>query len=264
MATTKNIQSIERAFSILELFQKTHDELGLKEISQALELNKSTAFGLVNTLLSLGYLHQNEQNQRYSLGLKVLSLSNAVKVHNIIIRIAHPHLVRLSGQFGETAHCAVEDNGSVIYLDKVEAQGAIYINTQIGAKSYIHCTGVGKCILAYMPPEKKEAILKSNLTTMTYNTLTNAERLREELSKIIQQGYATDNEEIEIGLSCVAVPVFSSLNKVVCAISISGFTPRIQTLNKQKEMVKALQQVSKEISVELYRYHPREEFHQGI
>lgn len=121
-----------------------------------LNLNKSTAFGFVNTLFSLGYLHQNEQTQRYSLGPKVLGLSNAAQIHNIIIRSAHPYLEMLSDQFGETAHCAVEAHGSVIYLDKVEAQGAIYINTQIGAKNYIHCTGVGKCIwLTCLPNGKR-------------------------------------------------------------------------------------------------------------
>ncbi|AKW17657.1 IclR family transcriptional regulator [Salmonella enterica] len=263
MATTKNIQSIERAFAILELFQKNREELGIKEISQMLDLNKSTAFGFVNTLFSLGYLHQNEQTQRYSLGPKVLGLSNAAQIHNIIIRSAHPYLEMLSDQFGETAHCAVEVHGSVIYLDKVEAQGAIYINTQIGAKSYIHCTGVGKCILAYMSPERKEAILSRKLTTMTYNTLSKADQLRENLSLVVQRGYAIDNEEIEIGLSCIAVPVFNAPNKVACAISISGFTPRMQESDKQEKMIKTLQQYSQELSVKLYQYHPHEEFKQS-
>ena len=83
MATTKTIQSLERAFSILELFQNGKPEMSLKEIADTIQLNKSTTFGLVNSLTTLGYLFQNEDNQKYSLGLKILSLTNAVKMNNI-------------------------------------------------------------------------------------------------------------------------------------------------------------------------------------
>ena len=139
MATTKNIQSVERAFSILELFQEGGaPERSVKEISEALGLNKSTTFGLINTLTNLGYLQQNEENQKYVLGLKLLSFSNAVKVQNIIIRSVHPYLEQISRKYGETVHCAVGQKGGVIYVDKVEATGSIYISTQIGTRNDLH------------------------------------------------------------------------------------------------------------------------------
>ena len=181
MATTKNIQSVERAFSILELFQKTGcTEHSLKEIAGAMELNKSTAFGLVNTLTELGYLQQNRENQKYALGLKLLSFSNTVKVQNIIIRTVHPYLEQINRKFGETVHCAVRQGDGVIYVDKVEATGSIHISTQIGTLNDLHCTGVGKCILAYLPPEDQERVLSGPLKTMTIHTITNAEQLRRE------------------------------------------------------------------------------------
>ncbi len=254
VATTKNIQSVERAFSILELFAAGSAEMSLKEIAAGADLNKSTAFGLVNTLASLGYLHQNDSNQKYTLGLKVLSLSNLVKVNSIIIRTVHPHLERLSHKFKETAHCAVESGDSVTYIDKVEAPGSIYINTQIGTKNYMHCTGVGKCMLAYSPEAKQQRILSGNLKTMTYNTITNAERLKEELVKIRQRAYATDDEEIEIGLSCIAVPVFAGEGYAAFAISLSGLTQRINGPHRQ-EMIEQLQQEAAAISRELYTLH---------
>ena len=228
MATTKNIQSVERAFAILESFQQSDDgERSVKEISEALGLNKSTAFGLINTLTDLGYLQQNEKNQKYYLGLKLLNFSNIIKVQNRIIRIVHPYLEQISRKYGETTHCAVERSGAVIYVDKVESSGSITINTHIGTQNYMHCTGVGKCILAYLPPEEQERVLAGPLVTKTFNTITNSEQLREEIRKVREQGYATDNEQDSIGLSCVAVPVFSTPSKVVCAISISGMTPKI-------------------------------------
>mgnify|MGYP005795735919 CR=1 FL=1 len=122
----------------------------------------------------------------------------------------------------------MEHNDAVVQVDKVETSGSISINSHIGTQNYLHCTGVGKCILAYMPPEAQERVLSAPLATKTFNTITNSEQLRDEIQRVREQGYATDNEEDSIGLSCVAVPVFSASGKVVCTISISGMTPRIQ------------------------------------
>jgi len=254
MSTTKSIQSVERAFSILELFQQSNvSERSVKEIAEALALNKSTTFGLINTMTNLGYLQQNQENQKYVLGLRLLGFSNAVKVQNIIIRTVHPYLEQINHLYNETTHCAVEDNGSVIYLDKVEATGSIYINTQVGTRNYLHCTGVGKCILAYLPEEKREIVYAGNLKTMTYNTITNSERLREEIETVRRDGYAADNEEISIGLTCVAVPVFSALETVACAISVSGMTPRIQ-IALNNGLVQDLKKVASAISKNCFNF----------
>ncbi|SFP30041.1 transcriptional regulator, IclR family [Oscillibacter sp. PC13] len=254
MATTKNIQSVERAFAILESFQQHGGmERSVKEISEALGLNKSTTFGLINTLTNLGYLQQNTGNQKYVLGLKLLSFSNTIKVQNSIIRTVHPYLEQINHKYGETAHCAVEHQESVIYLDKVEATGSISINTQIGTQNYMHCTGVGKCILAYMPTDYQENILSAPLKTMTYNTITNSEQLREEIRKIRESGFAIDNEEVEVGLSCVAVPVFSAPDKVACSISISGMTPRVQIAMKNG-LIEDLKHSAASISKSMFGY----------
>ena len=255
MATTKNIQSIERAFAVLELYQKENvAELGIKEISDALGLNKSTTFGLVNTLNNLEYLQRNPVNQKYALGVRLLSLSDAVKLNNAIIRTIHPYLEHITQKYGETVHCAVEHGNGVLYIDKVEAiNSAIYISTQVGKVNDYHCTGVGKCILAYLPPERQNQIYTGPLKTMTYNTITNVEQLREEIKKVREEGFATDNEEGALGLSCVAVPVFSSAGTVGCAISVSGMTSRIQYA-RQHGIIEELKQISAEVSKKTFGY----------
>lgn len=255
MATTKNIQSVERAFSILELFlSPSAAELSLKEISDALDLNKSTTFGLVNTLTNLGYLQQNLDNQKYALGLKMLSFSNVVESKNLIIQAAHPFLEKLNRQYGETVHCAIEHHGSVLYIDKVIASNmAIYINTQVGASNDLHCTGVGKCILAYMPKDQQERCLQKPLKTLTFNTITNVEQLRIELKKIKENGYAEDHEENMIGLHCVSVPVFSSENTVACAISVSSIAARIN-LAKENGLVRDMKHIASMISKHAFGY----------
>lgn len=254
MATTKIIQALERGLSILELFQKEKNELSIKEISELLDLNKSTVFGLVNTLSTLGYLQQDSTTQKYSLGLKVLTLSNAIKMNNILIRVVHPYLEELTQKYNETTHCAVEAEGSVVYIDKHEATSSIYINTQIGTKNYMHCTGVGKCILAFKSPNYQADIVHGRLKALTYNTLTNPIELQNELAAIRQNGYAMDNEEIEIGLSCVAVPVFSSPGNAEFAISLSAPTSRIQEKIAQG-LITDLKSTAAKLSKLIYSYN---------
>ncbi|MDO5141769.1 MAG: IclR family transcriptional regulator [Eubacteriales bacterium] len=254
MATTKNIQSVERAFAILELYQRAGcAEYSLKEIAAALELNKSTAFGLINTLADLGYLWQNAENQKYALGLKLLSLSSTVKAQSILIQAIHPYLEQVSRKYGETVHCAVACQGGVIYIDKVEAVGSISINTQIGMRNELHCTGVGKCLLAYLPPAEQEQIYRGELRTRTYNTITNAERLRAEVSRIRKQGYAVDNEEIALGLRCLAVPVFSAPEQVACAVSVSGMAARIEQIG-ENALASELKWMASAISQKVFGY----------
>lgn len=254
MATTKTIQSLERAFSILELFQSGKSELSLKEISDSISLNKSTTFGLVNSLTTLGYLLQNEDNQKYSLGLKILSLTNAVKMNSILIRVSHPYLETLSSKYRETVHSAKEINGSIVYIDKVDADRSMYINTQIGTKNYMHCTGVGKVLLAYKTEDEINAFLAIHqLKVLTYNTITNPEQLKKEMAKIRKNGYGSDDEEIELGLSCIAVPVMKSSSIAGFAISVAGPTIRISE-HKKNGLAEDLQKTAAELSKTIYGY----------
>ncbi len=253
MATTKIIQSLERAFSILELFQNSKPELSLKEIADALGLNKSTAFGLVNSLTTLGYLLQNEENQKYSLGIKILSLTNAVKMNNILIRVSRPYLEELSAKYRETVHSAQEMSGSIVYLDKVEADTSIYINTQMGTKNYMHCTGVGKVLLAYKSEADLDAFLSRPLKPLTFNTITDPTAFKAEMAKIRANGYGGDDEEIEIGLSCVAVPVMKSENQAGFAISLAGPTVRMNE-HKKNGVADDLKKTAAILSEIIYGY----------
>lgn len=255
MATTKNVQSVERAFSILELLQNAGSgEMSLKDIASALGLNKSTTFGLVNTMVNLGYLQQNSSNQQYMLGLRLLGFSEAVKQQSILRQVVHPYMERLNEKYDETVHCAIRYGEKILYIDKVEATNSpIYINTRVGATRDMHCTGVGKCILANMPEDQQREILSKPLKTATYNTITNSKQLQIELEKIRKDGYAYDNEESVVGLFCVAVPIFSAENTVACAISVSGIKPRLKQAIDQG-IVQELKQVANTISKVTFDY----------
>ncbi len=231
MGKTKNIQSLERAFAILELFEETNKKMSVKEISLALGLSKSTVFGLINTLSNLGYLMQDSETLKYSLGYKILALGSAVSSNDILANVADKCLQAVSDKFQETTLCVIEENGYVVYIGKNESSSSIVLKTKIGTKKELYCTGVGKCYLAFMPGEKAEKILARGLESKTENTITDMDKMRMELNEIRKKGYAVDNEEYEIGISCVAVPVFNKSGDIISAISLTGPVFRIKKLD---------------------------------
>ena len=250
MATTQNIQSVERALSILEIYKEERRELSLKEIAQEMGISKSTTFGLVNTLSNLGYLQQNRENAKYSLGFKILSLSNAVQKNNILVQIVRPYLQSLSDEFQETLHCAIEENGTVMYIDKIEAIRSVYIKSEIGTKNYLHCTAVGKCFLSHMPEDRVEKLLNGKLRKLTYNTITSKTKLKKEIENVCKKGFALDNEETELGLICIAVPVFNDKKEVIVAVSLSGPSSRLNEI-MIKKIVTRLKEASSSITSKL-------------
>lgn len=224
MAEGRSIQSVARALHILEAFSGQIKELSVTEISKRLALSKSTAFGLIHTLTENGYLEQNAENSKYRLGLKLLKLGNIVQMNNIVCQKARPYLEALVSEFEETAHLAIQRFSVVVYIDKIESDRTIYIHSHVGAENPMYCTGVGKCLLAFMSEEGRNRIYKGYgvLDRRTPKTITNLLDLEADLARVRERGYSLDDEEFGLGLFCVAAPVFDHAGQVVAAISLSG------------------------------------------
>lgn len=223
------IQSVDRALEILELFNVCAREMSLSEIARALQLNKSTAFGLVGTLRDRGYLDQNPENAHYRLGIKLFSLGSLVEANLDVREVASPFLKLLSQKYKETVHLCLYVHREIIYIDKVDGPGSMRMYSQLGRTAPFHCTGVGKVILANLDSRTREQILAAApLKAYTPNTLTTPEALLVELDRIRAQGYGIDEQEIEIGLRCVAAPIFNRKGEVVAAISVAGPASRIE------------------------------------
>lgn len=247
---TNIIQSVDRALRILEGFSLKEKELGVTEISKRTGLNKSTCFGLIQTLQNRGYLEQNTENGKYKLGLRVFELGQIFESGLDVLTIAKPYLKELVEKAKETVHLAILNKSEAVYMEKVEGPSAINIISQIGNRVNFHCTGVGKAILAYLPEENVNGLLKRDLVSFTKNTITDTEKLRQQLSEIKKKGYSIDDEEIEIGLRCIAAPIFNARKEVVAALSISGPTMRI-TEDRLAEMAGLAKETAYKISVRL-------------
>lgn len=225
------IQAVSRAIKVLE-FVAANNMARLSDISRGVGLNKSTAHGLIATLEAMGCIRQDQSTGRYALGLKLFEFGQAVLANMDIRAVTMPYLLELSKKYEETVHLAVLSGDEVIYIDKVDSPRSIRIVSNIGGRNPAYCTGVGKVLLAGLADEELSRLIKRiQFRSITPNTITDAKALMEHIQKIRQVGYATDNGEIEEGLSCFAAPIRNHLGAVTAAISLSGPTPRLITDN---------------------------------
>lgn len=248
---SSRIQSVEKAIFILDELSKKSEGLSLTQVSKKLNYPKSTIHGILATLRDYKYVEQDEENGNYKLGTKLFELGNRVAKSWDIRDAALPMMKKLNKQFGETVHLGAEDNGEMLYLEKVEANSLITITSEVGFRLPMHCSGLGKVLLAQKSPaELKRFISQKGLPALTKRTITTAANLEKELEKIRKQGYAIDDGEIMEGLRCVAAPIKDANGIVRYAISVSAQVRDLYgtRLNQViQETVRAANQISKEL-----------------
>lgn len=242
------VKSIKKTIDVLNCFL-TRQPLGVTEISERLGLYKSNVHSILSTLTALEYLDQDPDSGKYYLGIGILRLGRAIGNRYSFHKLASPHMQVLSDETGEIVYLTVPFQNKVYYLDTAfPTTGVPHLVGSIqNVIENMNSTSSGKAMLAYMPEDFVEEFLSKPLTGQTENTITDPDVLRQELARIRAVGYATDNMEAEIGISCVAVPIRSSTGAVLGAMSISGPSPRFspermeQLARKLKEHVDALQ-----------------------
>jgi len=245
------IKVLNKSLSILEILLQQGSAMNMTEISKKLDLYPSTTHRILDTLKHWGYVEQEPDNQEYQLGLKVLELGMA-KLHQMdLVREATPYLKELVKQCNETVHLGVLEEGEVLYLAKEESSQTIRMISYVGKRAPLHCTALGKVLLAYLPEEEIKKILdKRELPRFTENTITNKRELEKELSKVREQGFALDREENEKDVSCIAAPIRNYQGEVIAALSISSPIFRIDK-KVQNNLKEALIETSRKISKRL-------------
>lgn len=245
------IQSVERAFHILDCFTGSISELGITDISRQMGLGKSTIYGLVNTLVQEGYLEQNPENKCYRLGIKLFEMGCIVQERMDIREIAKPYLKELSSCFKMTVHMGLYKDYEVVYIDKVDAPDTRIVYSQVGKRAPMYCTGIGKAVLAELEQPEIEFLLEGQKReSLTSHTLTEKDDIIRELEEIRQRGYAIDNEEVELGLKCVASAIYDYQGKPAAAISISSSAVRM-TEEQIEEVSRKLKKAAADISRKL-------------
>ena len=221
--------SVLKAFGLLELFSNTKSQWGVREMARHIGVHESTTYRMMSTLESLGVLYKNPENDKYALGYKLYDLGQRVKVYDSLVQMSHPELMKVADQIEETVHLGIWAKQEVLMIDKVEGEKGLRLDSKIGQTSPVHCTGLGKTLLAYR--EDFPLIKLENgkaLEEFTNFTITDREELAKELKDIKSNAYAVDRQEFELGLICVAVPVFNASGNIIAALSAAGPSVRFK------------------------------------
>jgi DNA-binding IclR family transcriptional regulator len=214
------VKSVLKALDILELLDG-EPGLGVTEVAARLDMEKSTAFRLLNSLRLRGYVRKDPESHRYFNGFRLFEMGNNVVKNMGLKEQAFPFLQELSKRTNEAVNLAIRDGKDVVYIDKIESQATIKVDLHVGKRMPMYCTGLGKALLAFMDPEEVKALYPDEtFERFTSNTHRNLSSLMEELKRIRKQGFAWDNEEYVRDIVCVAAPVFGT-GGVVAALSVA-------------------------------------------
>ncbi len=235
------VQSLGRAFAILEEVARNRDGIGLADLSKRVGLHNSTTFHLVKTMVTLGYIRQIKDSKRYRVGRPLFALAASALDEMEMVSLATPVLEDLSRESGESSHFSVRMGDAVVVLARTSGPGAFQLTDRVGVVRPAHCTALGKVMLAALRPDQLDRYLKrTELRALTPKTITDPQLLRREIEEVRRSGIAFDDGEFDAEVRCVGVPVRDFSGQVIGAIGISGPVWRlsIQALQSRAKVVK--------------------------
>jgi DNA-binding IclR family transcriptional regulator len=243
------IASMEKGLNLLELLAD-HDELTVTEAARLSGLNRAGCHRYLATLKELGWVDQNDAG-RYHLTFRVLELGMKLAGRHEIRRLARPLMLELSAQFRETVNLGHWNGKEIIHLDKVDSREILRMDSAIGAAAPAYCTGLGKAVLAFLPADELEEYLSTvTFQSLAPNTIVDPERLKEELERTRAHGFAVDDEELALGLKCVAAPIFDYQGRPVYSLSVAGPAMRLPE-DKIEPVQAAVKETCRRLTVQL-------------
>lgn len=244
------IQSLGRAFGILEEVARHRDGIGLADLSRLVGLHNSTTFHLAKTMVALGYLRQEKDTKRYRIGRPLFALAASALDEIEMVNVATPVLEELARQTGECSHFAVRMGDAIVVIARTSGPGAFQLADRVGVVRPAHCTALGKAILAALPPDQLANLLKrTGLKPSTEKSITEIPVLLREIEEIKRTAIAFDDGEFNLEVRCIAVPVKNFTGKVVGALGISGPVWRLSN-QAIKSRAKIVQEAAARLSTE--------------
>ncbi len=247
----EGVPSTVRAMSVLEFLARSKHGGSIAEISRNLSLPKSSTYLVLRTLEQEGYLRRSAQSRKFYFGLRLVHLCRNV-LDNLDLRdVARPILNKLMRQTGIIVHLAVLEGNEAVIIDRVEPPGSSAGADWVGRRLDVNCTGVGKALAGFLPDEQFEQVITAKrFARHNDNTIVSIRGLKRELAKVREQGYALDDEEDEIGVRCIGVPILGPDQRALAAISFAG-TPEQIPLERVQALASSLRQTATEISLQL-------------
>lgn len=244
------LSSVANAMRLLKVFSDDDFEIGVSDLAKRLGLAKSTVHRLASTLVRERILERSPRDGKYRLGLVLFELGALVRRKMDVSAEARPQLKALMERTGETVHLAVLDDHSVLYVNRIESRRAIRMGFGLGVRAPLHCTALGKALLAFQPEAVIDEVIAHGLPSRTVNTITGSQAFRQELAGVRARGYAIEDEEIEAGMRSIATAVRNDSGDVVAAIGIAGPAHRLTKkvlLSYARDLIAATDVVSQRL-----------------
>jgi len=251
MGAKDSSKAAQYIINILSSFSEDIEEIGVNETSKKLGIYPSSAQRLFTGLKEGGILEQNPKTRKYRLGLKMFEMGLLFGHHLGIRRIARPHLEQLAARFDVNCHLGMLSGTSATIIDRIHNLESSSLIQRLSINVPLHCSGVGKAILAFLPRDKQQEVLnKIRLVRYTQNTIADRGGLKKELDWIAKHGYAVDRGELHINIHCVGAPVLDKNSNVVISISASDSRERL-TDRKMNKIIPELIKTAESISLQL-------------
>ncbi|MCS7232702.1 MAG: IclR family transcriptional regulator [Synergistetes bacterium] len=244
------MNTLRRAIEILDYLISSPGDVSVSDVARKFKMSVSNAYKYLKVFEEYGFVTR-KRDKRYVPGYKLAEYGSMVLRKIDLREIAHPYLVDVMSKTAQTVHLVLKDGFDGVYIDKVEGVNSIPMVSRVGMKIQLYSSASGKAILAYLPEKELEEYLsKVNLERKTPNTITDPLRLKEELKRIRERGFSIDNEENEIGIKCVGVPIFDHNGYPIAGMSISGASQKL-TGEVIEICASALKKAAEEISKKL-------------
>jgi IclR family transcriptional regulator, pca regulon regulatory protein len=241
--------SLARGLIVIQAFTQQSPQMTISQLSAKTGLSRAAVRRCLYTLTKLGFAGA-EDGSRYSLRPRMLTLSHTYTASNTLSTAAQPILERMSAALRESFSVATLDGEDIVYIARTQVNRIMAVDLHIGSRLPAYCTSMGRVLLAYLPTEQLEQYLaKAVLTPHTNRTITSVEKLRLALRNVRRNGYALVDQEYEVGLRSLAVPVYAPSGRVVATVNLSGNAPRLSVLEMQSRYLNPLRNAAAELSV---------------
>ena len=246
----ESVAAVLKVFAILQALGQ-RNEIGISDLSVKLAMPKATVYRFLQTMKTLGFVRQEADSEQYGLGMKLYELGSKALVNPDLIDLAKHHMQMLADQTGETVHLGQLIDSEIIYVHKVDSRHMLGMYSRVGRRAPLHCTAIGKVLMAWEHPTRRDRILDgAEFTRFRDKTIVDRGAFQAELDRVQAQGYGEDREEFDDHIRCLGVPIFDRLNQPIAGLSVSFPTFRYDEAAAPK-VVDMLRSASLDISAQL-------------
>ena len=246
----ESVAAVLKVFAILQALSE-RSETGISELSVRLAMPKATVYRFLQTMMTLGYVRQQADSERYGLSMKAFELGAKALQYPDLVDLAKHHMQMLADKTGETVHLGTLIDSEIIYVHKIDSRHTLGMYSKVGRRAPLHCTAIGKVLMAWEHPERRERILDgAEFKRFRDKTIVERGPYLAELERVRAQGYGEDREEFDDHIRCLGIPIFDRLNQPIAGMSISFPTFRYDE-EKAPEIIALLTAASRDISTRL-------------